>query len=259
MKECKYGCTYLHLCYCIKQVQCMVVCQGVQEPLLWALHHHFQVPVTNWMIEMWNVLKEPFLSFTSKVGSDIVYLHLNAGSTQQTVHLDPSQDASYKGLKFFKIWPSWVCLRMHQFYSCLYQDRFFWIYLSSIGESSLDHLSDPIIWLLQAINWSEMPWPLVSATNLSWWLSISTVSLHTNTYGGIGTLWVSPIRFASLKWILSLCVSHAMHTTSMGLVSCSTDFLPCHICRISIAISCCLWIMHVCIWPALASIVGTSY
>ena len=45
--------------------------------------------------------------------------------------------------------------------------------------------------------------------------------LCTGTYIGVGTLCVLPVRFASLKLVLSLCLSHVMHMTSMGLGSCS--------------------------------------
>ena len=74
-------------------------------------------------------------------------------------------------------------------------------------------------------------------------------SIHTCI--GIGTLQVSPVRFASFKQVLSLCASHVMHMTSMGLGSCPIDSLPCLMHRISFTFSCCLWRMSdVCVHSA---------
>ena len=70
-----------------------------------------------------------------------------------------------------------------------------------------------VVWIISVIQsyssckpliWFGMPWSLVSATNLSQWLCISAISLHANTYGGVGTLWVSPVRFASVRGCLIL-------------------------------------------------------
>ena len=79
-------------------------------------------------------------------------------------------------------------------------------------------------------------------------------SIHTCI--GIGTLQVLPVRFTSFKQVLSLCASCVMHMTSMGPGSYPIDSLPCLMHRISLAFSCCLWKMCVCIQPTLASMVG---
>ena len=46
----------------IKPIQHMVIGQGVKEPLLQAVHHHLQSPITDLVIEMFYILKEPFLA-----------------------------------------------------------------------------------------------------------------------------------------------------------------------------------------------------
>ena len=79
------------------------------------------------------------------------------------------------------------------------------------------------------------------------------MSFCASVYIAICILWVSPVIFTSLKWVLSLCVNHVMPTTSMGLGSCPIDSLSCLECRSSLMFSCCLWGVCVCIWLALVS------